>query len=85
MMKSCSFSVVHIIRHVAESKESVVMVSFPTIERVSMASMILERLEGFPSVLRPLSWSEMRERSSSLATRDWEEEERNEKGVRVLG
>lgn len=83
MMKSCSFSVVQSIRHVAESDESVAMVSLPRIERASMASTILDRLEGFPSVLRPLSWSEMRERSSSLAERDGVE--RIEKGIRVLG
>ena len=70
-MNSCSFSVVHSNRHVAESVPPVVTVSRPWNAKSSMASMIEARFEGFFCVLRPRSWSEMSVRRLRLADWDW--------------
>lgn len=69
-IKSCSFSVVHNIRHVADSDFPVVIESSPSEPSVSMADMISARLDGSDWVLRPRSWSAMRPRRSDLARAD---------------
>jgi len=71
MMKSCSFSVVHSNRHVADRESSVVTEPAPTAAIASMASTIAARFAGSLCVRRPRSWLAMRARRWSLADRDW--------------
>jgi len=71
MMKSCSFSVVHSSRHVADRESPVVTEPAPTTAIASMASTIAARFTGSLCVRRPRSWSAMRARRCSLADRDW--------------
>lgn len=73
MMKSCSFSVVHSNRQVAEREEPVVMVSRPTSATASIAWIILSSFSGSDWVFSPRSWSEMMLRRWFLAekARDW--------------
>lgn len=70
MMKSCSFSVVQSSLHVAESVVPVVTESLPKAARASMALTIESRFVGFLWVLRPRSSSDIRLRSSCLASLD---------------
>lgn len=74
MMKSCSFSVVHSIRQVAERAGPVVMVPALRTARSSIAWMISARLEGLDWVLIPRSWSEIRDSSRDLGRRGAVEE-----------
>lgn len=69
-IKSCSFSVVHSIRHVADSDLPVVTEPSASNASVSMADMISARLDGSDCVLRPRSWSEIKLRRSDLARAD---------------
>ena len=83
-MKSCSFSVVQSIRHVAEREPPVVTVSLPSTAKASMASTMEARLGGSRWVLRPRSWSEMSERRWRLADWDWAVREEEEEQVVIL-
>jgi hypothetical protein len=82
MMKSCSFSVVHSIRHVAlNASASVVVCSRPSTPSVSMASRICARLVALCWVLTPRSSVAMRPSKSSRASLisvNFEEEEDEE-------
>ena len=68
MMKSCSFSVVHSILHVALNASSVVVWSRPTTPSASMASRMCARLLALCWVLRPRSSVWMRSSKSSRAS-----------------
>ncbi|GER31205.1 HTH-type transcriptional regulator IscR [Striga asiatica] len=69
-MKSCSFSVVHSIRHVSESDSPVVTLPRLVAASESTASIIWESLCGSDCVLRPRSWSAIRRRRWRLASTD---------------